>query len=97
MTPRKKYLANWVALVVLAVASFLLSRQPLASWSFPVAMGIAATKGLLIVFFFMHVARYRVSARLAVTSAVGLIALLASLMAADVATRAGTTSSQDAR
>jgi cytochrome c oxidase subunit 4 len=89
MGPRQRYAANWAALVLLAVASFVLSKRPLAPWSFPLAMAIAASKALLIVLFFMHVARYRVSARLAATAAVGLIALLAALMVADVATRAG--------
>ena len=50
-------------------------------------MGIAAGKALLIVFFFMHVASYRTSVRLAAITAVGLIALLAAFMVADVATR----------
>ena len=84
---QRTYGVTWLALVLLAAASFVLSKRPLSAFSLPLAMSIAAGKALLIVFFFMHVASYRTSVRLAAVTAVGLIALLAAFMVADVVTR----------
>jgi len=84
---QRAYAANWAALVALAALSFVLSKRPVSSASMPIAMSIATAKALLIVFFFMHVARYKVSARLAAVAALGMITLLAGLMVADVMTR----------
>ena len=90
VTPRsRRYVMTWVALVALALASFILSKEPPHAWSMPIAMAIGTCKALLILFFFMHIGGYGVSARLAVVTAVGLILLLGGLMIVDVDTRNG--------
>jgi caa(3)-type oxidase subunit IV len=43
-----------LVLLALTLATLLLARQDLGIWSTPVALGIAGTKGLLILLFFMH-------------------------------------------
>lgn len=82
------YGATWLALVVLAFGSWVLSQEAAARvWATPLALVIAGAKALLIAGFFMHLSRGRVSSRLAGLTAVGLIGILASLMAADILTR----------
>lgn len=89
MTDRRRasYWITWFALLLLAAASFVLSTVAPPSWGMAVAMGVALCKALLIVFFFMHIARYAVSARLTLVVAVTLIGLLGAFMAADLFTR----------
>jgi cytochrome c oxidase subunit 4 len=84
----RSYLITWALLLALAAASYVLSTVATPVWGVPLALGVAACKALLIVFFFMHIARYAVSARLTLAVAVTLILLLGGFMAADLMTRA---------
>ena len=55
ITPVRTYIAVFVALLVLLVATVGAAYLPLGDLHFPVAMTIAAAKAVLIVLFFMHV------------------------------------------
>ena len=81
------YVATWIALVVLAAATFLLSRLDLGAWRVPVALAIAVAKGLFVVLIFMHLREHRAANRLFFTVAFAFIVLLVSLSTADVVTR----------
>lgn len=79
---------TWAALVLLAAASFLLSTFHLGAFGAPIAVGIALTKAALVAVVFMELAVQRVSNRIAFVTAIVFVALLASLVVVDVATRA---------
>lgn len=81
------YLVTWLALVVLTVTTFLLSRLHLGAWEMVVALGIAVAKATLVILFFMHLLEQRFANRLVVGVSVGFIVLIVSLVVADVATR----------
>jgi cytochrome c oxidase subunit 4 len=81
------YLVTWIALIVLTTATFLLSRVDLGGLQVPVALTIAAGKGLMVVLVFMHLLELRSVNRVFFLMAVLFIVLLASLMVADVARR----------
>jgi cytochrome c oxidase subunit 4 len=49
------YLAVFAALMVLTIATVAASRVDLGPLNTPVALGIAVTKALLVILFFMHV------------------------------------------
>ena len=73
-----------ISLFVLWAASWALSY---AHAGFAVALLIAAAKALLVALFFMELVHARTSVRLAAITAVGMIATLVTLVAADVLTR----------
>ena len=81
------YIATFVALVVLAAATFGLSRLDLGVLRVPVALAIAVAKGLLVVLVFMHLKEHRAANRIFFTIAFVFIVLLVSLSTADVVTR----------
>ena len=53
--PVRTYVAVFVALLVLLIATVGAAYLPLGDLHFPVAMTIAVAKAVLIVLFFMHV------------------------------------------
>jgi cytochrome c oxidase subunit 4 len=83
----KVYARTWLGLIALGALSLGIAELHLAHWSMPIALVIAALKALLIGLFFMHLLHARAVFRVAVFTAVAFIALLAGLMAADIATR----------
>ena len=83
----KVYARTWLALIALGALSLGIAELSLGAWSVPLALLIAALKALLIGLFFMHLIRAQAVFRIAVLTAVSFIALLALLMAADIATR----------
>lgn len=82
------YALTWLGLVLLALASVLLTREAAHGWANTLALVIAAIKALLIALFFMHLSRGRVSVRLGALAALALLGVLSSLTVADVLTRA---------
>jgi cytochrome c oxidase subunit 4 len=70
----------WVALVVLTVTTYVTGRMHLGTWALPIALGIAVTKSLLVILFFMHLWEQKGANRI-------FVALLISLTLGDVATR----------
>jgi cytochrome c oxidase subunit IV len=81
------YVVTFVALVVLASVSLLLSMLHWPVWGLVIALGIAVVKALLVLFLFMHLVEQRFSNRVTVLAGVMFVALLVGLTAADVATR----------
>jgi cytochrome c oxidase subunit 4 len=53
--PRKLYVAVWAALLLLLVATWALAEVDLGTFNNVLALGIAFTKMLLVILFFMHV------------------------------------------
>ncbi len=83
----RDYVISYVALVVLATASLLLSFLKLHEAQLFVAIGIAFVKAIVVAYFFMHLVEEPLSARMAVLVALLFFALLITLTALDVATR----------
>ena len=77
-----------LALLVLVVTSYALSKVGLGAASGPVALGIAAVKAFLVVSIFMELSEARSSVRLVAAVALFMVLLLVVLTAADPATRA---------
>jgi cytochrome c oxidase subunit 4 len=71
------YIAIFAALLVLTFATVLVARVDLGVMNDVVALGIAVTKALLVILFFMHV---RGSSRLIALTAVGGFLWLAILI-----------------
>jgi len=59
-----------VALLVLTTVTYLLHELPHGAWSLPVALGIAAVKGVLIALWYMHLTEQRGSNALVPLTAV---------------------------
>lgn len=86
--PVRVYLATWVALMALLVATFVVAHFPLG-WINPVAaLGIAAAKVVLVALFFMHLKRSSTLVVLFALVALFALAILFGLSGADYATRA---------
>ena len=84
--PLRTYAGTYLVLLVLATASLLLSRIHFAG-GLAVALAIAVLKAAAVLWFFMHLVEQSSSSRFAVLLAVALMAILAGLTIADVATR----------
>lgn len=82
-----QYVVTWVALMVLAAATFGLSRLDLGALQLPAALAIAVVKGLLVVLIFMHLLEHRATNRVFFSVAFAFIVLLVSLTTADIVTR----------
>jgi cytochrome c oxidase subunit IV len=73
VAPKSQLFAVFAALMVLTVATVLVSRLNLGYFNLPVAMAVAVTKALLVILIFMEV---KYSPRLVqVTAAVGFLFL----------------------
>jgi cytochrome c oxidase subunit 4 len=82
-----RYVAVWIALLILTLVSWLFSLAHLGSTDVVVALVIASIKTLLVVIFFMHLAEERFSVVMVPCVAVFFIVLLLALTVTDVATR----------
>jgi cytochrome c oxidase subunit IV len=83
-----RYFVVWVALTVLTVLTYLVSRLHLGGgWGMVVALLIAITKGSLVALFFMHLWEQRGANRLVMATALVFVALLIGLTVLDNATR----------
>ena len=73
VAPKSQLFAVFAALMVLTVATVLVSRVNLGYFNLPVAMAVAVTKALLVILIFMEV---KYSPKLVqVTAAVGFVFL----------------------
>jgi len=72
----------WIgaALLVLTTVTYLLHKLPHGAWSLPVALGIAAVKGVLIAAWYMHLAEQRGSNALVPLTAVVFVGVLLALV-----------------
>ena len=82
-----RYLVCWMALALLTGLTFALSTVDLGGWSLALALGIALTKGSIVALFFMHLWDHVGAIRLVLVTAVLFVAVLSSLVVADVLTR----------
>jgi cytochrome c oxidase subunit 4 len=92
MTPHRETSARGLAytllaLLLLAALSLALRFAQLGSFSFPVALGIAVLKALLVAIFFMELLTERATVRFAFVTGLALFALMLTLVIADVLTR----------
>lgn len=79
---------TWLALMVLAATSLALRFAHLGALGLVVALGIATAKASLVALFFMELAIEKATVRFAFLAGLALLAVLLSLMLADVVTRA---------
>ncbi len=86
-TSARGLVGTLVALLLLAGLSLVLRFAHLGAWSFPVALGIAAIKAVLVAFFFMEIYVEKPTVKLAFAACLSLFALLLVLVLADVLSR----------
>lgn len=82
-----KYVAAFVALLLLTGLTFGLSFASLGAFEWLSALGIAVTKSVIIALYFMHLVEMSAAHRLAGVIAVCLLATLILLALGDVWTR----------
>ncbi len=83
-----RYVAVWVALTVLTVTTWAVSKVHLpGGWHVTVALAIAVAKGALVALFFMHLWDQRGANRLVFITSLVFVVLLVTLTIADNATR----------
>jgi cytochrome c oxidase subunit 4 len=76
-----------LALLALTTLSFVLSTLHLGHAGLPVALGIAATKSVLIGIFFMHLIEQRASNALVICGALLFVAVLLTVTILETMTR----------
>jgi cytochrome c oxidase subunit 4 len=86
-TSARGLLLTLVALLLLAAFSLAMRFAHLGALSYPVGLGVAAIKAVLVVVFFMEILTERATTRLAFAACLSLFALLLALVVADVLTR----------
>jgi cytochrome c oxidase subunit IV len=82
-----RYVAVYVALVLLTILTFGLHEVHLGRWSLLIALAIASAKSALVALFFMHLWDQRGANRLVFLVSIVFVALLIGLTVADNATR----------
>jgi cytochrome c oxidase subunit IV len=82
-----RYILGWLALALLTGLTYGLSRVHLGDWSLVAALLIALVKGSIVALFFMHLWDRPGMTRIALVGAVMFVAVLVTLVVADVATR----------
>lgn len=81
------YVVVWIALIVLATVSLLLSDVVVGSGGLALSLIIATIKAALVAAFFMHLAHGRAVHRMAFAVAIAFLLLLVLGVIADVGTR----------
>jgi cytochrome c oxidase subunit 4 len=80
------YWIVWVALIFLTVLTVFTGRMHI-SWALPLAMGIATTKGLLVLLIFMHLKDHKGANRLVMGVSILFVLMMLTMPMADFATR----------
>jgi cytochrome c oxidase subunit 4 len=83
----RTFALTFVALLVLAAGSFVLSFAHLGTMSVPAAMAISLAKAVLVVLFFMELVVQRFTTRVVVVVSTLMVVILIALIVADVWTR----------
>lgn len=78
----------WVALLVLASASWALAGVVHGHAALACGLGIAAAKGALVAWFYMHLSEEGLSIRITFVAALAFLVILGGLTLADVTTLA---------
>lgn len=82
-----RYGLVYLALIILTWVTYGVTRFDLGAANLPIVLGIAVTKGSLVVFFFMHVMHDKGISRLALPVSIFFIVLLIAILIADVGLR----------
>ena len=82
-----RYFVCWIVLGLLTALTFALSTVDLGGWSLILALAIAVTKGSIVALFFIHLWDHVGAVRLVLLTAVLFVAVLSTLVVADVLTR----------
>lgn len=80
-------LLTLIALFVLAGLSLALRFAHLENWGYPVALGIAVIKAVLVAVFFMEIVAEKPTVGFAIVTALLLLAVFLALVLGDVVTR----------
>ena len=81
------YLLTYLALIVLATISLLISFVHWPAGDLVISLVIASAKAVLVLWFFMHLYEQRFANRFVVLVSFAFVGLLISLVALDVASR----------
>jgi cytochrome c oxidase subunit 4 len=81
------YVVTAAALFFFTFLTYSLAKIDMGRFNFIIAMGIAMTKGSLVVLFFMHLKDQKGASRLTLIIAIVFVLLLISLVIADLSTR----------
>jgi cytochrome c oxidase subunit IV len=81
------YVLTLAALIALTITTYSVAKLDLGRFNFIIAMAIAATKGSLVVLFFMHLKDQKGASRLTMLIAITFVLLLIGLVIADLSTR----------
>lgn len=87
ITPVRTYVIIWLALSILTVVTFLVSKIDLGALNIVIALGIAAFKMSLVIWFFMHVKTDNALTKLFVFAGFFWIAILLALTLGDYFSR----------
>jgi cytochrome c oxidase subunit 4 len=82
-----RYIIVFVALCLFTLLTVWTGRMDLGSWSLPLALLIATTKGALVALFFMHLVDHKGANRLVFAVALLFVLLLLFFVMADLGTR----------
>lgn len=85
--PMSRYVAVFVALLVLTALTVWTGTMELGAASLPIALVIATTKGLLVALYFMHLADAEGMSRVTLGISVFFVVLIIMFVLADVNTR----------
>ena len=85
--PYSKYLMVWLALVLLTGITIMVAGLQVGGWSVFAAIFIAAIKGTLVLFYFMHLRYESGLFKIALTVAMLTLAVIMVLTFADVSFR----------
>lgn len=85
--PYSKYLMVWLALVLLTGITIMVAGMQVGGWSVFAAIFIAAIKGTLVLFYFMHLRYESGLFKIALTVAMLTLAVIMVLTFADVSFR----------
>jgi cytochrome c oxidase subunit 4 len=78
---------GWLALMLLAGISFAFRFAPIGVWGYPVGLGIAIVKALIVALVFMELPLEKFTVKIAFLAGVALLAVMMALMLADIVTR----------
>jgi cytochrome c oxidase subunit 4 len=88
VTPVRTYVLIWLTLTILTFVTFYVSTIPLGPFNIVVALGIAFTKMMLVIWFFMHVRTDNPLTKLFVFAGFFWMAILLTLTLGDYVSRA---------
>lgn len=88
VTPVRTYVLVWLTLTILTFVTFYVAQIPLGPFNIVVALGIAAFKMSLVIWFFMHVRTDNPLTKLFVFAGFFWMAILIALTLGDYFSRA---------